>query len=176
MKKHLLYLLILPILFLAACGKDDDQPEPTHEVGTWELEGFLLSNLPNGFTGYEGLQLGLSDLNFGGVSYDSYTLDLNIDGSYSIEIEVGLLDDEDTGTWTLDGDELILDSDEFGEQAWDVVENEDDDLWLSQTSNFSLFHDSVTQAQLDTLTDEEINQLLNSVTLDLIFAFERKSN
>lgn len=173
MKKYLLYLLIVPIVYLTGCG-NDDEPEPTHEVGVWELQGYLLANLPTGFEGYEGVQLGIDALTFGGVAFDSYTLELKIDGSYEREIEVGLADDVDTGTWSLDDDELTLDSDEFGEDTWEVVDNEDDDFWISQPINLGLFPDEVTQEQLDSLTEEEVEALVQQVTLDLVYAFDRK--
>ena len=168
MKRILLLLSISSVLFFSSCSSDDD-PVPTHEVGEWELDSFILLNFPAGFQRNEGSVFQVGTLQLGGVVIEDYELLLNIDGTFSRDIGVAGPDLRDVGTWELnsDGDELTLTSDDGeDEQEWDVQRNETDQLWISQqTNSFELpdiYFDTVTQAYLDyldTLTDDQLDSV-----------------
>lgn len=172
--KKVLYLLLASAMFFISCSKDDE-PVLTHEIGTWELDSYILTNLPAGFTNNEGRIFAVNEINFGGVSFDSYEITFASDFTYQREISVTGPDLNDEGTWELDGDDLTLISDEFDdEEDYNIEENEDDQLWWSLEVQFGLLHDTTTQAYVDTLTPEELADLITPVSLDLVYAFERK--
>ncbi len=183
MKKFLLALLVLT-LFISSCG-GEDEPTLDHEIGVWELDGYQFINFPDGFESLEELPLGLSDLSFGTTSYEDYLLTLDKNGEFIREIGVAGPDIDDAGTWVLEEDVLILDSDDVGESEWNVEKNEEDDLWLSfETQNSfipDIYYDTVTQTYLDyleTLTEEQIDSvsaaIAEDVLFDLVFIFERQ--
>jgi len=183
--KKLLYISLSMSLFFMSCSSDDS-PTPTHEIGTWSLDGYQFINLQTGFQDNEGLSLGLSQLSFGsGEPFEDYFLTLNIDETYIREIGVAGPDIDDEGTWELNDDELILDSEEVGEDIWKVEKNEEDDFWISFQSQNSfipdLYFDTVSQGYrdfLDTLTDAQLDSVTNAIvktaTFDLVFIFERE--
>lgn len=186
--KKILYLALALSVFLTSCSSDDGAP-PAHEVGNWELDGYLFSNFGPDFQFYNNppLALGLDALLWGGSPYEDYLLVLNADGTFEREIGVNGPDISDEGTWELDADDeiLILDSDEVGEIEWDVQKNEDDDLWISfeAQDNFipDIYRDTVTQDYLDllaTFTDDQIDSVnaivLQPAIFDLVFIFERQ--
>ena len=169
MKKYLLYLLIVPLVVFSGCG-EDDEPEPTHEIGTWELQGFIMTDFPDAYSIWDGGQYAVSAL-----GWDSFTMELNIDGTYELDVEAGLSDLNDSGTWTLSGDELTFDSnvDDDNDIEWEVVDNANDDLDLKLPFQ-SLWP---TTADVDSLlatdeyqnaTDTEKNDLLNSLDNDVV--------
>ena len=188
MKKLLLTgITVTTLLFLTSCGGDGDDPAPAHEVGTWELDSYALQGFPTGFESNEGLILTLDQITFGGVQFQGYELTLNSDGTYSRSIEITGPDVDDNGTYTLEGDDLELESEDGDFQEFDVVRNEDDDLWLSQrdgiTSSFipDIYFDTVTQTYIDflqTLTEAQLDsvnaELSEVLELDLVFVLERK--
>ena len=181
--KKVLYSLIAASLFAVSCGSDDS-PVLTHEIGSWDLDSYIFINFPAGFEDNENLALAIDRISFGGSPYEDYNLTLNADGTYTREIGITGPDLEDAGTWELDGDDLVLDSEEVGEIDWVVEKNEDDDLWLSFESqnNFipDIYFDTVTQTYLDylqTLTPAQIDSVDNAlselISFDLVFVFER---
>ncbi|MCP4458394.1 MAG: hypothetical protein GY816_10290 [Cytophagales bacterium] len=183
--KNFLPACLALTLFLSSCGSDDDGATLSHEIGVWELDGYQFINFPAGFESLEELPLGLSDLSFGNTFYEDYLLTLDKNGEFIREIGVAGPDIDDAGTWVLEDDVLILDSDDVGESEWNVEINEDDDLWLSfETQNAfipDIYFDTVSQTYLDyldTLTDDQIdsvsNVLLQDVLFDLVFIFERQ--
>ena len=182
--KKTLYLLLISFIFIVSCSSDDGA-DPTHEIGTWELDGYQFINFSSDFDDFEGLPLGLDELFWGGAPYDDYTLVLNSDGTFEREIGVNGPDLNDDGEWELDDDFLTLDSDDNGEFEWKVEKNEEDDLWISFEAQDrfipNIYRDTVTQEFLDRIadfTDEQIDSLNNVVlqtaTFDLVFLFERQ--
>lgn len=183
MKKLFTFLMLGSFVFLLSC-KDDEEPEPPHEVGEWELDSYMFINFPAGFESNENLAFGISELSFGGVSYEDYYLKLKNDGSFELKIGIPGPDVKLTGTWELDDDELQLDSDD-GDQEWRVEKNEENDLWLSveTQSDFipDIYYDTVSQSYndyLNTLSEEQLdsvaNVLFKVVTFDLVYVFERE--
>lgn len=185
MKKiYLLILSIISITFLDSCGSDDI-PAPPHEVGEWDLDSYFFANLPSGFQDNEGAAFNIDQLSFGGVAYDEYVISLKSDGTFVRNIDITGPDVEDEGTWELNDETLILDSEVGGEQEWKVEKNESNDLWLSfETQNSfvpDIYFDTVTDEYrdyLDTLSEDQIDSVLNSlsetVLFDLVFVFDRQ--
>ncbi|MEM9298388.1 MAG: hypothetical protein AAGA64_08355 [Bacteroidota bacterium] len=179
MKRNLLVFgIILSVGLITSCGDDDSDAPPPHEVGVWELDSYILTNLPSDYASNEGVILLLDDLSFGGISFESYTLELMTNGTYTRKIEVPGPSINDDGTWLLDDDDLVLDSEDSDtDEEFGVERNEDDQLWLSQDVQFALIKDSVldtlTQEYVDNITQEEFNALFDNVNLDLVYAFER---
>lgn len=181
--KNLLYTLLAVSVFLVSCSSDDD-PAPTHEVGSWDLDGYQFVNFPAEFQDLEGLPLGLGDIFWGGAPYEDYLLVLNNDGTFMREIGVNGPDVSDEGTWVLEDDVLTMDSDEVGELEWKVEKNEEDDLWISfeAQDNFipDIYRDTVSQAYLDllaTFTQDQLDSVdaivQKPAIFDLVFIFER---
>lgn len=178
MKKQLLYSLIIGMTILASCGGDSEKVDP-HHIGSWDLDSYILLNVPSDYSNNEGRILLLNQLLLGGVVIEKYTLNILSDGSYSRKIEIPGPSLNDAGMWSLDDDDFALDSDEDdGDVDWTVEKNEDDQLWFSQSQIFSLIKnsvaDTITQDWADSITDEEFNALFDQVTLDLVFAFEKQ--
>ena len=160
MKRNLLiYALAIGVGFMTACGSDDDPGPPPHIVGDWELDSYILINVPSAYAARnEGAVLLLDDLSFGGVTFESYDLGIAADGTFSRKIEIPGPSLIDNGTWTLDGDDFILDSEASNDdEEFGVERNENDQLWLSQEVNFNLIPDAV----LDTLTQEYVDSITN---------------
>jgi hypothetical protein len=183
MKNYLLVALLGGLVLFVSCG-EDEEPLPPHEVGVWELDSYVFINFPEAFSRYEGLAVGIDAITFGGVTYEDYTLSLVKDGTASLEIGIQGPDLDDSGTWELDGNDLEI-AFESGDIAWEVEKNEDDDLWLSEETQFSfipnIYFDTVTQKYadyLETLSDSQLdsidNILFQSVSLDLVSVFERQ--
>lgn len=183
MKNYLLLFGLGALLVMVSC-KDDEEPTPPHEVGVWELDSYVFVNFPAGFESNEDLAFGVSQLSFGGVTFEDYTLTLVKDGTFILEIGVPGPDIEDEGTWELDDEELILEG-EDSDLEWTVEKNEEDELWLSleTQSGFipDIYYDTVTQVYrdyLETLTDAQLdsvgNVLTQTVSFDLVYIFERE--
>ncbi|MEM6642926.1 MAG: lipocalin family protein [Bacteroidota bacterium] len=188
MKKNLLFSTVAfcALLFIVSCGDDGDEPAAAHEVGTWELDSYALQDFPVGFESNEGLVLAIEQITFGGVQIQSYELVLNSDGTYEREINIAGPDLDDEGTWTLDDDDLELESEDGNDQDFNVEKNEDDDLWLSERNGITaafipdIYFDTVSQTYLDfldTLTDAQRDSIATSleevIELDLLYVFER---
>lgn len=185
MKNHLPLFALIALLLVVSC-KDKEEPAPPHEVGVWALDSYLFINFPSEFEGYEGLAYDIDELSFGnGVVYDDYTLVLEKDGTYSLEIGITGPDINDAGTWEIDNDELKLESTEDNDdQDWTIEKNEEDDLWLSFETQSAfipdIYFDTVTQKYIDylnTLTDQQLDSVSNAisrvVSFDLVYVFER---
>ncbi len=172
--KKVLYICLASTMFLLSCSSDDSVPL-THEMGEWELNSFILSDLPEGFEGREGVIVAINALRFGGSVFEQYELSLNSDQTYSrkITFEVGP-SARDNGTWVLDEDDFLILTNEDGDDIeFEIVQNRNEQLWWAEPANFTMFHDSVTSEDLEGLTDEEEEALLNIVPLNLVYAFER---
>lgn len=178
MKK--IYIALVGLALLSSCGGDDEAAEPAHEIGTWDLDGFIFQNFPAGYEDNEGATAGVVE------TVELYSIMLAEDNTYVFEIQQEGPDLDDTGTWTLENAVLEMESDDSsnGVIEWGVEKNESDDLWLSVETQDSLipdvYYDTVTQDYLDyldTLTDAELdsigNALSETVTYDLVFVFER---
>ncbi|SNS69010.1 hypothetical protein SAMN05421640_0865 [Ekhidna lutea] len=176
MKKVL--CLLAASMILLSCGKDDG-PVITHEMGSWDLDSFILTNLPAEYSNNEGRIFLVNQISFGGLVFESYEITFNSDLTYERSVGVPGPDIKDNGTWELDGDDLILMSEDADqEEEYRVEQNEDDQLWWSIESQFSLVKDAIadtiTQEYIDTLTDEEFFDLFDAVSVDLVYAFERQ--
>jgi len=186
MRKFLLLAVVTSLLFISSCGSDSDGPTPTHEVGQWSLDSYALQGFPTGFEDNEGLLLRIDQITLGGLEVESYELMLNIDGTYTRTIDVTGPNINDNGTWTLDDDDLELESEDGNFQEFDVNTNEDNNLWLVERNSLNvsfipdIYFDTVTQAYIDfvqSLTQEQQdsvdNALSQTIQVDLVYLFER---
>lgn len=177
MKKIFIFLLMASLF--SSCG-GDDEPVMTHEMGSWELDSFILANVPLDYSNNEGRIFAVNQISFGGgLVLDSYELTLNSDMTYERSIGVTGPDIRDNGQWSLEDDILTLTEEDADEdEEYDIEENDNDQLWWSVESQFSLLKnsvaDTITQEWVDTLTDEEFFALFDVVTVDLVYAFERQ--
>ena len=177
MKKLLLsgIVAILSLTF-TACGDDDGDATPSHEIGEWDLLNYALLNVPSAYSNNEGRTFALNQVPLGITSYE---LELNSDGTFDRTIGVvGRIPDDDEGTWVLDENDLILDSDDFNDdEIFGVEKNEEDDLWLSISLNVPLLQntidDTLTSTYFNSLTEEEQDALFDSVPVGFTFIFER---
>ncbi|MDW3210344.1 MAG: lipocalin family protein [Reichenbachiella sp.] len=180
-------LFAFSLVFVAACSSED--PEPAEGSGTWKLESFVLADFPAGFTSNEDTPAPIDGITFGGFTYTSYTLSLNGDNTFDrtvgLEGAPSLIDD---GLWSIEGDDLVLknkeDEDEFT-QEFSINIKEEKRLWISQPATFGgWFHDDTIAAlnsrfnsnteindYLNSLTDEEYAKYLNTLEIELIYAF-----
>jgi len=187
MKRKIQSIIMLGLLILASCGSDED-PEPPHIVGSWDLENFIIINLPTSYSRNEGRTFQINELTFGGATFSSYNLDIAADGTYIRKIGfAGSPSANDQGAWTLsdDGNDLnIAANDDDTGVDWDVAKNELDQLWLTQPSTFGFISDAtINQLEdehgeglteyLNGLTDEEFDALVDPVIVDLLYAFTR---
>ncbi|MEI9919874.1 MAG: hypothetical protein WDO14_13905 [Bacteroidota bacterium] len=102
MKKSLFGVVLLGlILVIDSCKKDD--PAPPAIAGTWTLNTYKMTELPTGFTKYEGYE----DVQILGIEV-GYTFLFNQDGSYTRAFKVGggYPSINDKGKWTLEGTTL----------------------------------------------------------------------
>lgn len=189
MKNYLLVLLTLSTLVLVSC-KEDEEPTPPHIVGKWNLENFATINLPDAFASNEGSTYEVNEITFGGIAFDSYDLTFSKDGSFSRDISIqGRLPQTDDGNWEIDEDELILTDEDDNEEFYDIIKNENDELWFSLSASFSLIPDSTyvrlfeeyetNQGVIDylnSLTDEEFGALFYAAPLDLVYVLSRDDN
>ncbi|MEO9475550.1 MAG: hypothetical protein ABJG41_08445 [Cyclobacteriaceae bacterium] len=164
------------ILFTVSCSDDEPKPAP-HEVGDWELDSFFITDLPSDYQLNDGRTFGVSEILFGGIQFESYTITINANGSFSRKI--GLINSpnlNDDGSWEIDDDDFELVT-EDGDELFGIEKNESDQLWLSTPATFGLVKDDIldtlSQAWVNSLTDEEYNALFDPVSLDLVYAFER---
>lgn len=180
-------LIIFSFVFIAACSSED--PEPPAGSGTWKLESFVLADFPAGYTSNENSPYAVNEITFGGLTYTSYSMDLNSDNSYErvvgVEGAPSIIDD---GLWEIEEDNLTLsnkeDDDEFSYE-FSIEIQEEKRLWISERVTFGGWvHDDTlaawnsrftSQAELteylNSLTDEEYNQLFAALEIDLIYAF-----
>ena len=168
-------MAILALTF-TACGDDDGDATPSHEIGEWDLLNYALLNVPSAYSNSEGRTLALNQVNLGITSYE---LELNTNGTFDRSVGViGRIPDDDEGTWVQDENDLILDSDDFeDDEIFGVEKNEEDDLWLSISLNVPLLQntidDTLTSTYFNSLTEEERDALFDSVPVDFTFIFER---
>jgi hypothetical protein len=175
MKKYLLLFAILVATVLVSCEEDDPVPPP-HEVGTWNLQNYALLNLPSDFQRYEGRTLQLSV--FG---TEAYQLNLFANKTFEREIQTsGSLPQEDAGTYTLEEDELTLksDDDSSDDEVYGLEKNKNNRLWLTLPIETLLLKDAIadtiTQEYINSISEQEFEDLHDVVSLDLVFAFEKE--
>lgn len=188
MKKILHTIAIFSLIILASCGGSED-PAP-HTVGSWELESFVLVNLPSAYSQNENRTFAVNEVNFGGTTFSSYELTIENNGSYIRKIGIlGGVSSNDQGTWEVstDGTDLTINSDDtnIGSQDWGVTKNELDQLWITLPSSFGLMSNETRDGliaehgadgvneYLNSLTSEEFNALFDTVSVDLLHAFKR---
>ncbi|MTI39861.1 hypothetical protein [Fulvivirga lutimaris] len=177
MKTRLLSILALVFLsFFSSCSKDDDEPAPPHEVGSWNLVNYALLNVPSDYSYNEGRSFDLDEISLG---IEKYELNLEADLTFSRKVNFsGVIPSQDAGTWVLEDEELILTSeDSSDDEVFSIEKNEDDDLWIYFPIQFGLIKNSVidtlTSEYVNSLTNEEYNDLFDPVNLDFVFLLER---
>lgn len=166
MNKNLLAIGLVGLVFLASCGKDDEAPAPPHIiVGTWELDGVSFYNLPSAYNEYwEGLTFQAA--NFYGA--ETYEMEFFNDNTYELTVKLSGPDFNETGTWEIDGDQLILmpDDDDSGLEREYVIEEDitETSLQISVFSDFPLITDEVMMQIEDTA---QTNNIWNYVLFDM---------
>jgi len=105
MKKLLAWVVLLGLAFSFNACKDEDDPIPAI-VGTWSRLNYEFSDMPEGFTGWNGVQQG----DFGESNYvliiksnRTYTRAFTLPQPYNLN---------DKGKWTLDGTSFKLSPDD----------------------------------------------------------------
>lgn len=105
MKKSLVWVVLLGLAFSFSACKDDPDPVPAI-VGTWTRLNYKFTELPSGFTGWEGV----TQTTFGEANY---VLIIKSDGTYSrAYTRAAPLNLNDKGKWTLDGTSFKLTPDD----------------------------------------------------------------
>ena len=177
--KKIFYSLLTPVLLLTACGDDDEDKPDTHEIGDWTLENYVMTNLPTAFSDYEDQSLKLSDVIIGGVEVETYDLTFTNKKTYSRRIDVKDKPNiNDDGTWELDDDSLTLTNADDEEDVYTIEKNSSDQLWWSTEVKFNLYSNATLKEykveEREDFTNEQKEALLESVSVDLVYAFERK--
>ena len=176
MNKNLLIIGTVALVFLASCGNDDDPRIPDPVEGKWKLEAFQLTEAPAGFTSWEGVVLEIGQL----VSWEDYEVNFMANNTFTRRIYLPGADVNDDGTWTKEGDLLILISNEDTtfEEEYNIEENSDAELIWSELIQLSLIEDAVrdtlTQAYVDTLTEEEFDALFTDIDIKLNYVFNKE--
>ena len=110
MKKLFLFLLILPLAFVA-CGDDDDDPDYSEAiVGTWNFSKVTKATFEtNNNLVNAALKEALkgTDLNDFSIGYDG-VFEFNADGTYLAKERNPSLSQSESGTYTLSGSTLNL--------------------------------------------------------------------
>jgi len=177
MKKSIVWVgLLAAVLTTFNACKEDPDPIPLI-VGVWERDHYEFTDLPANFQNFDGYETDiLYSSNEGG-----YKLTLNQDGTYQRKIDVvGGSDVTDDGTWTHEGDNFTLKSndEDFGDEEFKVEEEiTASKLIISQIISFSLLPDAVT----DTLSNEWYNahwqdidaEYAQDVDVNVLFHFEK---
>lgn len=177
MKKSTFYSLAVAILCFASCGGDEEIVDPNH-IGVWSLDSYVFLNVPDDYDNNEGSIFALSDINFGSSPIDEYTLSIARGGTYARAIDGLGPAISDDGTWTLEDGRFSLDSDvDGGDVEWSVEKNEDNQLWLSQSTRFNLLKNAITDTAttewLSSLSLEQRETFTDQVTLDFTFVFDK---
>lgn len=191
MKKILNSLVFFSLIILASCGSSED-PAPPHIVGVWELESYVIINVPSTHSRQEGTTFQINELNQAGLVLTSYSIDIAADGTYirKLSFQGGSPNQNDQGTWKLstDGKDLTITmKDEDTGVDWSVEKDELDQLWITEPSSFSLISNATidqlfvdygdsagVNEHLNSLTDEAYALLFDNVSIDLLNAFARK--
>lgn len=189
-------LLAFSVIFITSCSSDDPEPVDmlldSNEVGTWYLNGFIFSGVEEAYDSYNNTQYDISLLTLNDGSPLVY-YELFMEGDSSFERKqkyYGYQVLRDTGEWVLDSltQVLTLESDLLDEEDFDVLLNEDDDLYMSQKTTYPMIRDDSIDALVerypvdsvrisyfnDSLTDEERAAYYKNVPLDLVYAFSRE--
>jgi len=175
MKKSLVWIVLLGFLVVFDSCKDDPKPIPAI-VGTWSLSKYKMTELPTGFTKFEGYE----DVQILGIEV-GYTFVFNQDETYTRAFNVGggYKSINDKGKWTLDGTALKVsptDADDLdlieaygtpGLEFSVVGDISDIRMTLSRTVTLYLLPDS-----FDT-TQEPTNDDYKAVDLTLQYVFNK---
>lgn len=149
---------LVGLIFLASCGKDDEVPPPPHIiVGTWTLDGVSFYNLPAVYSEYwEGLSFSAA----GFYNAESYEMEFFNDNTYKLTVKLSGPDFNETGTWEVDDDQLILmpDDDDSGLEREYIIEEDitESSLQISLFSDFPLITDEVMTQIEDTAQTSNI--------------------
>lgn len=184
-------LIILSFVFITSCSSDDE--DPTHEMGTWVLENFIISELPSTYSRSEGIVRSLAY-----YGYETYKLELNSDKTFLISIKfLGNPTSTGTGVWELTEEQLKLTIGEGEDEVsieYNVIQNESNQLWISENidpNNIDVFISDAIQDELIADYDgvdganayiqgldssdpddlAELNRIFTSPTFDLVYAF-----
>jgi hypothetical protein len=108
MKKSLVWIVLLGVVFNFSACKDDPDPIPAI-VGTWSLSKYKMTELPSGFTNFEGYE----DVQILGIEV-GYTFVFNQDGTYTRAFNVGggYPSLNDKGKYTLEDTSLKVTADD----------------------------------------------------------------
>lgn len=126
-------LIAFSLIFIAACSSDD--PEPTHEMGTWTLESFVVTGLPASYSYSDGLTRSVEYYGF-----ESYKIELNQDFTFLTSIKrPGLPTGTIEGNWELTEDEITFITNPGTENesstSFDLIRNQSNQLWYSENIN-----------------------------------------
>lgn len=187
-------LFAFSLVFIASCSSDD--PEPTHEMGTWVLENFVVSGLPSSYSNSEGAVRTISYYGF-----ESYSVVLNQDNTFLTSIKrpnspTGTIQ----GTWELTTDKLIFTTnpgtEDESSSEFSLITNQSNQLWYSESidpnGGVDFFMSDATREQLladhggvdganahlSTLASSEdqadidlLNSYFDTPTFNLVYAF-----
>jgi len=148
-------LLVAGLAFLSSCSKKNDAKPPV-VVGTWNLDSYYFTNIPDNFNGWEGQYKGTF---FG---EQSNTLTINTDKTYTWRIAYDGPDFNDAGKWELTTTQLNLNSTASTSTDFKIEQDiTTDQMLISQIESLTLLPNSVA----DTLTTAEWNDsaFLNTV-------------
>lgn len=184
----------LSVLIISSCSSDD--PEPTHEMGTWTLETFVVTELPSSFSNSEGTVRSI-----GAYGFESYKIELNQDNTFLTSIKRnGLPTGTAEGIWELTEDKIIFtsnpDTEDETATEFNLIRNQSNQLWYSESidpnNGVDFFISDETQAQLiedqgsataanaylSTLAQsteqadiDELNSYFSTPTFDLVYTF-----
>jgi len=130
-------MLVAGLAFLSSCSKKNDAKPPV-VVGTWNLDSYYFTNIPDNFNGWEGQYKGTF---FG---EQGNTLTINNDKTYTWRIAYDGPDFNDVGKWELTATQLNLNS-------------------TANTSKQFKIEQDITAAQMVISEVEALNLLPNSV-------------
>jgi hypothetical protein len=175
MKRRLLLMGLAGLVLLASCGKDDEPRVPDPLEGKWLLSEFQLTNAPVEFTSWEGAVLPLGQL----VTWENYQIEFLADNTFKRRIFLPGADSTDDGVWAKDGETLTITSNDSGaiEEEYNIESVDEVELIWSEAVSLRLIKDAVadtlTQAYVDTLTDEEFDALFVPVNITLNYVFAK---
>jgi hypothetical protein len=174
MKKSLVWVVLLgAVLTMNSCGNDDPDPIPPI-VGTWNLAKYKFTDLPTGFTKYEGYET----VQVLGIEV-GYTFVFKDDGKYTRAYNVGggYPSVNDKGTWTQE-DALVkvspdnpddLDKIDFygtvGTEFTVVGDITDIRMTISKTATVFILPDSFDRTKEP--TDDDFKEV--DITLQYVF-------
>jgi hypothetical protein len=177
------FLLVFVLIQLCACREDEKALDPL--VGKWERNFYQFKNLPPSHKNFENLMLpspyvpGTSGI----YDDDSYDLIFNADGTFEREV---IFNDRqsistDDGTWTVEGTQLILNSDESSmNEVFVINSNSGTAIALLKNQRWLLLPDvvwdTVSQEYYEANTAMLYNEYGQLVDLQMYYFFNASSS